>query len=220
MNVISIGELFKVGPPLSETEQVGGAAGRIAGRFARASGREELALISDLADAVGPAELTLPDILGALRQRLHTTERRAVMLIDEAHLIGDWDPEDQAAVRALLKDEHRRLGVLLASSEDSAQSTLVPVLRFLGEPFTIQHIAWEDWQHALRERFSRAGVPVDQPALERLLDLSTGQPYCTMLLARQCAELGRAFGTVNVDVVEIALPTVERHEAWQRLRYT
>ncbi|HEX3392036.1 MAG TPA: hypothetical protein VHS55_05700 [Solirubrobacteraceae bacterium] len=116
--------------------QIGGAAGRIAGRFARASGREELTLISDLADAVGPVGLTLPDILAALRQRLHTSERRAVMLIDEAYLVGDWDPEDQAAVRALLKDEHRRLGVLLASSEDSAQSTLVPVLRFLGEPFT------------------------------------------------------------------------------------
>lgn len=93
-------------------------------------------MISDLADAVGPVGLTLPDILAALRQRLHTSERRAVMLIDEAYLVGDWDPEDQAAVRALLKDEHRRLGVLLASSEDSAQSTLVPVLRFLGEPFT------------------------------------------------------------------------------------
>jgi hypothetical protein len=41
-----------------------------------------------------------------------------------------------------------------------------------------------------------------------------------MLLARQCAELGGAFGNVNVDVVELALPTVERHEAWQLLRYS
>jgi hypothetical protein len=71
-----------------------------------------------------------------------------------------------------------------------------------------------------RERFKHADLSLEEPALERLLDLSTGQPYCTMLLARQCAELGGAFGTVNVDVVELALPTVERHEAWQLLRYS
>jgi hypothetical protein len=141
------------------------------------------------------------------------------LLIDEAHLIGDWAPEDQVAVRGLLKDEHRRLGVLLASSEDSAQSILIPILQFLGEPFVVPHIAREDWRHDLRERFKRADLSLEEPALERLLDLSTGQPYCTMLLARQCAELGGAFGTVNVDVVELALPTVERHEAWQLLRY-
>lgn len=201
-------------------EQIGGAAARIAGRIARATGSEDLALLADLADTAQPSELTLPSVLTALRERLKTSDRRAVLLIDEAHLIGDWAPEDQAAVRALLKDEHRRLGVLLASSEDSAQSTLVPILRFLGEPFVVPHIAREDWQHDLRERFKRADLSLEEPALERLLDLSTGQPYCTMLLARQCAELGGAFGNVNVDVVELALPTVERHEAWQLLRYS
>jgi hypothetical protein len=201
-------------------EQIGGAAARIAGRIARATGSEDLALLADLADTAQPSELTLPSVLTALRERLRTSDRRAVVLIDEAHLIGDWAPEDQAAIRALLKDEQRRLGVLLASSEDSAQSTLVPILQFLGEPFVLPHIAREDWQHDLRERFKRAELSLEEPALARLLDLSTGQPYCTMLLARQCAELGDAFGTVNVDVVELALPTVERHEAWRLLRYS
>lgn len=201
-------------------EQIGGAAARIAGLIARATGSEDVALLADLADKAQPSELTLPSVLAALRERLKASDRRAILLIDEAHLIGDWAPEDQAAIRALLKDEHRRLGVLLASSEDSAQRTLVPILQFLGEPFVVPHIAREDWQHDLRERFKRADLSLEEPALERLLDLSTGQPYCTMLLARQCAELGGAFGTVNVDVVDLALPTVERHEAWQRLRYS
>ena len=201
-------------------EQIGGAAARIAGRIARTTGSEDLALLADLAGTTQPSELTLPSVLTALRERLRTSDRRAVILIDEAHLIGDWAPEDQAAIRALLKDEQQRLGVLLASSENSAQSTLVPILQYLGEPFDIPHIALEDWRHDLRERFKRADLSVEEPALERLLDLATGQPYCTMLLARQCAELGGAFGTVNVDVVELALPTVERHEAWQRLRYS
>ncbi|HEY7934588.1 MAG TPA: hypothetical protein VID48_12270 [Solirubrobacteraceae bacterium] len=201
-------------------EQIVGAAARVAGRIARATGSEDLGLLADLASSAQPSELTLPSVLTALRDRLQTSDTRAVILIDEAHLIGDWTPEDQAAIRALLKDEQRRLGVLLASSEDSAQSTLVPILQFLGEPFVVPHIAREDWQHDLRERFKRVELPLEEPALEKLLDLSTGQPYCTMLLARQCAELGGAFGTVNVDVVELALPTVERHEAWQLLRYS
>jgi hypothetical protein len=201
-------------------EQIGGAAARIAGRIARATGSEDLALLADLAGTAQASELTLTSVLTALRERLQTSDKRAVVLIDEAHLIGDWAPEDQAAIRALLKDEQRRLGVLLASSEDSAQSTLVPILHFLGEPFVVPHIAQEDWQHDLRERFKRADLSLEEPALQRLLDLSTGQPYCTMLLARQCAELGGAFGTVNVDVVELALPTVEGHEAWQLLRYS
>jgi DNA polymerase III delta subunit len=198
MSVVSIADLFKVGPPLTEAEQVGRAL-----------------TIDALSDRAMAGET-----LTALRERLQTSDKRAVVLIDEAHLIGDWAPEDQAAIRALLKDEQRRLGVLLASSEDSAQSTLVPILHFLGEPFVVPHIAQEDWQHDLRERFKRADLSLEEPALQRLLDLSTGQPYCTMLLARQCAELGGAFGTVNVDVVELALPTVERHEAWQLLRYS
>jgi hypothetical protein len=200
--------------------QIGGAATRITSRIARATGNDDVALLADIAGAAQPSELTLPSVLAALRERLQTSEQRAVLLIDEAHLIGGWAPEDQAAVRSLLKDEHRRLGVLLASSEGSAQATLVPVLQFLGEPFVLGRIAREDWRHDLRERFRRAQLPLEDSALEKLLDLSTGQPYCTMLLARQCAELGGAFGTVNVDVVELALPTVERHEAWQLLRYS
>jgi hypothetical protein len=200
-------------------KQLGGAATRVAGRIARVTGSEDLTLLANLADTGQPSELSLPAVLAALRKRLQTSDKRAVILIDEAHLIGAWAPDDQAAIRALLKDEHRRLGVLLASSVDSAQRTLIPVLQFLGEPFVIPHIAQEDWQHDLRERFKRANLSLDPPALERLLDLSTGQPYCTMLLARQCAQLGGAFGAVNTDVVELALPTVERHEAWQQLRY-
>src|SRR5581483_6830479 len=108
--------------------------------------------------------------------------------LDEAHLIAEWGGEEQAAIRALMKDESQRIGVVLASSEESAEQVLVPVLKFLGEPFALPRIAGEDWRHELRERFRDVGSPIDDEALSRLLDLSTGQPYCTMLLARHCAE--------------------------------
>jgi hypothetical protein len=42
----------------------------------------------------------------------------------------------------------------------------------------------------------------------------TAQAVAERILAHQCAELGRGFGIVDVDVVDVALGTVERHEAW------
>ncbi|HEY4812193.1 MAG TPA: hypothetical protein VIH71_14155, partial [Solirubrobacteraceae bacterium] len=48
-------------------EQIGGAAARIAGRIAGATGSEDLALLADLADTAQPSELTLPSVLKCLR---------------------------------------------------------------------------------------------------------------------------------------------------------
>ncbi len=200
-------------------ERVGGRVARFAGRVAGAVGEGELAELAKVFADVDAHALRLPEVLTGTREHFTNGDRRAVMLIDEAHLIADWSAEDQASVRALLKDEHQRIGVLLVSSEQSAVGALLPVLKFLGEPFLLERIAAEDWRHHLRERFALTGVPIDAFALERLLELSTGQPYCTMLLARQCAELAQAFGVVNVDVVDLALSTVRTHEAWDLLRY-
>jgi hypothetical protein len=128
MSVISIGDLFKVGPPLTEAEQVGRAAS-IDALGERAMAGETLRLFDQRRE--GKTSLALAVLARA----------------NAAHL----------AICNLPLDEY----------------------------------------------------PTAQAAAARIL-----------LLARQCAELGGAFGTVNVDVVELALPTVERHEAWQLLRYS
>jgi hypothetical protein len=44
-------------------EQIGGAAARVAGRIARATGSEDLALLASLADTGQPSGLTLPAVL-------------------------------------------------------------------------------------------------------------------------------------------------------------
>ncbi len=214
-----LAQLTRVREAARQAERGGGKVARLAGRIAGAIGEGEVAEFAKVFADVDAHALRLPEVLTRTRGHFANGDRRAVMLIDEAHLIADWSAEDQASVRALLKDEYQRIGVLLVSSEHSAASVLLPVLKFLGEPFLLERIADEDWRHDLRERFSLVGVPIDTPALDRLLGLSTGQPYCTMLLARQCAELGQAFGAVNLDVVDLALPTVRAHEAWDLLRY-
>ncbi len=214
-----LGQLRRARDLALRAERTVGPLARIAGRAAGAAGDAGL---GGLIDAFGDTEarsLQISRVLADVRNHFAEGDRRAVILIDEAHLLADWAAEDQAAVRALLKDAKQRIGVLLASSVASAEDVLIPVLKFLGEPFVLPRIANEDWRHDLRERFAAVEAPIDDQALDRLLELSTGQPYCTMLLAHQCAEVGQAFGAVNVDVVEIALTTVSTHEAWQVLRY-
>jgi hypothetical protein len=39
-----------------------------------------------------------------------------------------------------------------------------------------------------------------------------------MLLAKQTAQLAQPFGISTTSVVRLALPTVEKHEAWRKLR--
>jgi hypothetical protein len=197
-----------------------GPVARIAARVANAAGDSELAALINAFVSVEPGSLSLATVLHEVRRHFDSSEQRALMLIDEAHLLADWADEDQAAVRALMKSQGQRIGIVLASSEESAEQVLIPILKFLGEPFVLPRIAGEDWRHDLRSRFGAVGSPIEDAALDRLLQLSTGQPYCTMLLAHQCAEVGQAFGKVNVDVVELALSTVSGHEAWQRLRYS
>jgi hypothetical protein len=218
MSVVSIADLFKVGPPLTEVEQVGRTP--------------SIDALSDRAMAGGTLRLFDQRREGKTSLALAVLARAHAAHLATCNLPLDEYPTAQAAaarilaqfggtLRAARRTEQiggaaARIAGLIARATGSEDL----ILQFLGEPFVVPHIAREDWQHDLRERFKRADLSLDPPALERLLDLSTGQPYCTMLLARQCAELGGAFGTVNVDVVDLELPTVERHEAWQRLRYS
>ena len=186
MSVISIADLFKVGPPLTEAEQVGRAPS-IDALSDRAIAGETLRLFDQRRE--GKTSLALAVLARASAVHLATCN----LPLDE------YPTAQAAAVRILVQ-----LGGALRAARRAEQ---------IGG--TAARIAG---------RIARAtgseDLALEEPALQRLLDLSTGQPYCTMLLARQCAELGGAFGTVNVDVVDLALPTVQRHEAWQRLRYS
>lgn len=159
-------------------------------------------------------------VLAAVPETLTAYDRRAAVVIDEAHVIETWEDQARAALRAFLADGERRTGVALASSDDRAERKLrrSSVLGYLGEEFTIPPIATPDWSHALSSKFDAAGVPIERNALALLLEESRGHPYCTMLLAKQTAQLALAFGAASTSVVRLALPTVEKHDAWRRLR--
>jgi hypothetical protein len=141
-------------------------------------------------------------------------------VIDEAHVIAGWDGEARASLRAFMADSDRRTGIALASSDSWAERKLrrSSVLGYLGEEFSLPPIEIADWNHALRLRFEVAGVSIDGDALAFLLRESHGHPYCTMLLAKQTAQLAQTFGATTTSVVQLALPTVRKHDAWKKLR--
>lgn len=138
------------------------------------------------------------------------------VLIDEAHHLVEWDPDDQTRLREFLRND-RKLGVVVASSEASALDALTgpgQPLECVGIRLALPRIRDEDWRAALRPRFEAFSAPITDGALSLLLDESARHPYCTMLLARESARIGRALGETSDAAVLAALEVAERDEAW------
>ncbi len=203
----------------SQARSLSRRVGSALSRAGHAAGSEEASAVGGLLEGLRPDELTLPAVLEAIPGELARRERRAAIVIDEAHVIARWKKDVRAALRAFMARDDRRAGLALASSDQRAEEKLrrPSVLGYLGEEFPLPAIQSEDWRNGLRARFESAGVPIDDEALALLLDESRGHPYCTMLLAKHAAQLAQTFGATSVSVVALALPTVRKHEAW-RLR--
>lgn len=154
------------------------------------------------------------------RAAARATDRVTAVLLDEAHTLAAWPEHERTALGSVLKN-NSTLGVVVASSERHALEQLTSAdgpLRYVGTRFELPEIAQEDWQAGLRERFAELGAPITTSALGLLLDQSHGHPYCTMLLAHESGRLGIDVGEVSETVVQAALVTVRRDEAWQDLR--
>lgn len=178
---------------------------------------EEAAAVGGLLEGLKPEDVTLQFMLAAIPGELAKTGRRGAIAIDEAHVVAKWHRDDLAALRAFMARDDRLTGIALTSSDNRAERKLRPpkVLGYLGEEFMLPAIDVDDWRHGLRSRFDQAGVPIDHAALDLLLEESQCHPYCTMLLAKHAAELGQPFEAVTVGVIRLALPTVQKHEAWK-----
>lgn len=198
---------------------IGSRLGTALSRAGQIGGSDEVAIVSGLLEGLKPEDVTLTRVLRAIPAELAKSRGRGAIAIDEAHVIAKWDRDDRAALRAFMARADRLTGIALTSSDNHAERKLKrsSVLGYLGEEFTLPAIDIDDWRHGLRSRFEQAGVPIDDEALNLLLEESRCHPYCTMLLAKHAAELGQPFEAITASVVGLALPTVQKHEAW-RLR--
>jgi hypothetical protein len=138
------------------------------------------------------------------------------VLIDEAHHLTHWNPDDQVRLREFLRHD-LKLGVVVASSEASALTELTgpgQPFEYVGISLSLPRIRDEDWRAALRPRFDAFNAPIAEEALTMLLDESQQHPYCTMLLARESARIGGTLGETGIAAVVAALDVAERDEAW------
>ncbi len=197
--------------------------------------------IQRLMDAVVPAREDLDrdaglilDLLNGLLRDGHDparvlmnasehARRPLAVFFDEAHVIASWPAEEQEALGAALRDI-TSLGVVIASSERRAFELLSGEdgpLQFVGDRFPLPAIAEADWRSELAVRFGRLGIPIEPAALDLLLESSTCQPYCTMLLARESAIVGLTGtgpgGLCTETHVRAGLLVATRDEAWQSL---
>jgi hypothetical protein len=142
------------------------------------------------------------------------------LLLDEVHVVKEWPNPQQRSIREFLRNDSS-LGVILASSEMTAFEQLIGagmILEFVGQRYPLPPINLDDWIAGLRTRFARVGLPIDDDALERLLEASQGHPYCTMFLARDVAYSGKDIGRVTNTVVRGSLVRVEADRGWRTLR--
>ncbi len=142
---------------------------------------------------------------------------QGAIVLDEAHLLAGWDPAEQTALRAFLRDD-RTYGVVIASSEQSALETLVQAggpLEDVGTRLTLPQIDPGDWTSELKRRFEELGAPIDPDALHLLLEESMAHPYCTMFLALESAVVGEFAGRVTTASVQAALSVVQADESWE-----
>lgn len=204
----------QLAPSLAMMGKAKQATGWLAALWAKLSpGSEEAGLGEVVAALLGERPL-----IGSVLDRCGEAivGQDAAVLIDEAHLIGDWPPDEQASLREFLRNDER-IGVIVSSSLASALERLTGVdgpLRYVGQRLPIPPIDRGDWQAALPARFAAVGAPIDAAALELLLDESRGHPYCTMLLCRTSARAALPGGRTGIAAVSAGLLEVRQDEGW------
>lgn len=87
-------------------------------------------------------------------------------------------------------------------------------LQYVGSTVPVPAITAEDWRSALTARFAEFGSPITADALDRLLNLSCGHPFCTMLLAHETAMISDMVGETTTAAVNAGLYTAEKDEGW------
>lgn len=152
----------------------------------------------------------VPGLIEALDSldRLAGETRMGLALDEFQQLLVIGGEESEAQLRAAVQT-HRNLGYVFAGSKTRLLSEMVldPTRPFyrLGEPMFLGPIPRGDFLPALRERFGRAGIAVEDGALETLLDLADDVPYNAQALAQNAFEQTRDKKTLEVSDVKRAL---------------
>jgi hypothetical protein len=135
-----------------------------------------------------------------------------IMFIDE---IGDIEKFNGVDLIKLMRSKfqlHQHVTYLFAGSHESVVENIFvkksgPFYRF-GQLYGIDAIEKESFKKFIRGKFNKVKLPIEESALDALLNLTKGHPYYTQLLSRELYFYALSQKkTIDIQAVEIA--TVE-----------
>lgn len=186
---------------------------RIVTRFTGEFG-EETEVVFERKLAARRDGLALFDAALRLCQRIADADgKQIVVFFDEFQEIagkdaryGDPDVLTKR-MRAILERSPRVTCLLAGSVEHMMRDLFTPTRRALHgfgtffEPAPIEPAAW---RRGIAERFAEDGCTIDATALDRLVELGSGHPRATMLLAQQAHALSVGLGEREIDSAMVA----------------
>jgi hypothetical protein len=153
-----------------------------------------------------------------LPQRVAEKDGRPVVLfLDELQEIAApaapfGDPERlQARMRAIFQRSSQVSLLFAGSLEHSMRQIFQPEapLGGFGGSYALSEIAVQEWERGLGERFERASIAAGDEVLARLVELGSGHPRATMLVAAEAFGAVREAGGKELDAASVGL-------AWRR----
>jgi DNA polymerase III delta prime subunit len=147
---------------------------------------------------------------------------RAFAFIDEAQLLDGWQDRDEtaAALLARMRQPETPLTFLYAGSEPSMLRTLFAdggLLEYDALDFRLSPIDPQPWLEGLRRAFRELGMDINTHAIDRILEVTGGQPHRTMLAANRAHEQAAFAEETVVDdaIAEAGLRAARESRLWE-----
>lgn len=192
---------------------------RSASDRAAEAGLTEAQVTGPLLDLLGVEAPSLDDVLEELA-RLGDTAPTTIF-VDEIQEIAKWADRDsvEAALRRFLRRGDRRVALIAAGSDRKAAEELFAAGRPLEwefQPFEVPDIDEVEWHQGIVERFTRAGIRISADRIRQILDETGGQPWKTMLVAKETLRevRGASEEEVSWTSVDAAIAQARRHPSW------
>jgi hypothetical protein len=156
--------------------------------------------------ALSPAQRERPvvlitAVLNGIEQLAATHGRPTAVVLDEFHeIVTDGGEHAAQEIRSTI-GSHRYTGYVFASSRVRLVST--PPFVQLGERRMLGPIPRHDFRSFIRRGFSSTGVPVDDAAIERILDAAEDVPFNVQWLASGCWDDVRLGQTQSLNAAAV-----------------
>jgi hypothetical protein len=132
------------------------------------------------------------DVLDGIEQMAKRTRRTVVIMLDEFQRIVEEEGEQAESQLRAVVQQHRQVAYIFAGSktrllQDMTSNPRRPFYK-LGEVCLLAELPRADWTGFITRHFEAARIPIEDGAIDSILDLAMDVPYNVQLLAHACWE--------------------------------